>query len=120
TNSGLTLGRAHDETVEGGSDLDLTGQPRVRLHVVAEVEHVLFHGRGFAYGRTPRLLDVDVTGRAGASPAAFRLNARNPVLDRGFHDSRAELAIDGAGRAFVVDIGDFRHYRWREGEENFL
>src|SRR5258708_22292384 len=28
--------------------LDLAGQPRARLHLVAEIEHVLLHGRGHA------------------------------------------------------------------------
>src|SRR5215471_11054687 len=40
---GLALGRAHHQAFELGGDLDLTGQARIRLHVVAEVEHVLLH-----------------------------------------------------------------------------
>jgi hypothetical protein len=55
-----------------------------------------------------------VAGRAGAGAAALRLNPRNPVLDRSFHDGRAELAVDRTGGAFVVDIGDFRHAGGRE------
>src|SRR6516164_4341835 len=112
--SGLTFRRANDKTLELGSDLDLAGQPRALLYVVAEVEHVLFHRRRLSHHSAPRLLDIDVTGGAGASAAAFRLNSRDAVLDRRFHDRRAEIAVDGARRPFVIDIGDFRH---AEGEE---
>src|SRR5262249_36131128 len=31
------------------------------------------------------------------------------VLDRRLHQGRAELALDRAGGAFMIDIGDFRH-----------
>src|SRR5262249_31228128 len=82
---------------------------RVRLHVVAEIEHVLLHRRRFAHRRAPRFVDMHMAGGAGASAAAFRLDAGNAVLDRRLHHGRAELALDRAGRASMVDIGDFRH-----------
>src|SRR5262245_31655991 len=106
---GLPLGCAHHQAVELGRHLDLAGQARVRLHIVAEVEHVLLHRRGLAHRRTPRLVDMHVAGGAGAGAAAFRLDAGNAVLDRRLHHGRTELTLDRAGRAFMIDIGDFRH-----------
>src|SRR3981189_1821141 len=52
---------------------------------------------------------MNVTGGAGAGTAAFRLDARNAVLDRGLHDGRTDLALDRAGGAFVIDVSDARH-----------
>src|SRR5262245_37257797 len=52
---------------------------------------------------------MHVAGGAGAGAAAFRLDAGNAVLDRRLHHGRAELALDRAGGAFMIDIGDFRH-----------
>ena len=56
--------------------LDLAGQPRIRPHVVTEVEHVFFHRRRFAGLFAPGLIDIDVTGRTGAGPAAFGFDVR--------------------------------------------
>src|SRR5262249_24283134 len=63
---GLPLGRAHHQAVELGRHLDLARQARVRLHVVAEVEHILLHRRRFTHRRAPRLIDMHVAGGAGA------------------------------------------------------
>src|SRR6185295_12928277 len=69
----LPLGDAHHEAVERVRHLDLAGEARIRPHVVAEVQHVLFHRRRPADLLAPFLLDVDVTGGAGAGAAAFGL-----------------------------------------------
>src|SRR3981081_270270 len=108
----LPLGRAYHQALELSGDFDLAGQPRVRLHVVPEVEHVLFHWRRFTHHRAPGFVDMDVTGGAGAGPPAFRLDAGNAVLDRGLHDGGTDLALDRAGRTFVIDVGDARHIIW--------
>ena len=97
------------ETVELVGHLDLAGQPRVRLHVVAEVEHVLLHRRRPADLLAPRLVDIDVAGRAGAGAAALGLDAGHVVLDRRFHHGRADLGIDRAGGAGGIDEGDLGH-----------
>src|SRR5690348_7898836 len=78
----LLVRRAHDEPVEFVRDLDLARQPRVLAHVVAEIEHVLFHRRRPAGLLAPGLVDIDVAGRAGAGTAALRLDAGNVVADR--------------------------------------
>src|SRR5215813_210109 len=109
TTLGLPLGRAHHQAVELRRHLDLAGQARVRLHVVAEVEHVLLHRRRLAHRLAPCCIDMHVAGGTGAGAAAFRLDAGNAVLDRRLHHGRTELALDRAGGAFMIDIGDFRH-----------
>src|ERR1700746_1943417 len=109
TTLGLPLGRAHHQAVELRRHLDLAGQARVRLHVVAEVEHVLLHRRRLAHRLPPCCIDMHVAGGAGAGAAAFRLDAGNAVLDRRLHHGRAKLALDRASGAFMIDIGDFRH-----------
>src|SRR5262249_46094947 len=109
TTLGLPLGRAHHQAVELRRHLDLAGQARVRLHVVAEVEHVLLHRRRLAHRLAPCCIDMHVAGGTGASAAAFRPDAGKAVLDRRLHHGRAELALDRAGGAFMIDIGDFRH-----------
>src|SRR3990172_10354061 len=67
----LLLRRAHHQPVELFAHLDLARQPRIRPHVVAEVEHVLFHRRGRAYLLAPSLVDIDVAGGAGAGAPPF-------------------------------------------------
>src|SRR5262249_28960977 len=58
--SRLALGRAHDEPVQVGSDLDLAGQTRIGPHVIAEVEHVLLHGRRHPHRPPPRFVHMNV------------------------------------------------------------
>src|ERR1700744_5586442 len=107
--SGLTLGRRDAEAVELVGHLDLARQARVRPHVEAEVEHVLFHRRGRTDLLLPGFVDIDMAGRAGAGAAALGLDARNGVADGRFHDGRAVLDIDVAGFALVVDKVDLGH-----------
>src|SRR5262245_58315408 len=77
---GLPLGRAHHQAVELGRHLDLARQARVRLHVVAEIEHVLLHRRRFAHRRAPRFVDMHMAGGAGASAAEIgRASCREGV-----------------------------------------
>src|SRR5262249_61371158 len=80
--------RAHHEPVQFLSDLNLARQTRVRLGVVGEVEHVLFHRRGFAGLFDPRFVDVDMAGGAGAGPAALRPDSGGPRVYSGFNDQR--------------------------------
>src|SRR5438477_840886 len=84
--SALPLRRRHDKAVERVGHLDLAGQPRVRPHVEGKIQHVLFHRRGLAGLLPPRLVDIDVAGRARAGAAAFGLDAGHAVLDRRLHD----------------------------------
>src|ERR1700722_10851447 len=106
---GLPLRRSHGQPVEFLAHLDLARQPRARLHLIGEIEHVLFHRRRLADLLPPSVVNIDVAGRAGAGPAAFRLDAGNAVLDRRLHDGRADLAVDGARRAGGIDESDFDH-----------
>src|SRR5207253_10076877 len=81
--------RRDHEPVEFVADLDLARQARIRPHVEAEIQHVLFHWRGRAYLFAPGFIDINVAGRAGAGAAAFGLDAGNAVADGGFHHGRA-------------------------------
>src|SRR5439155_14261360 len=105
----LPLRCAHDQSVELRAHLDLAGQARILPHVVAEIEHVLFHRRWLAHDRAPSLVDVHVAGCAGTGATTFRLDAGDAVLDRSFHDGRPDLALDGADRTGKIDIGDLGH-----------
>src|SRR6187399_3045755 len=79
----LPLRRPHYEPVKLVGHLDLARQPRVRFHVVAEIQHVLFHRRGTADLVAPGLVDINMAGRTGAGAAAFGLDAGHVVFDRG-------------------------------------
>src|ERR1700720_797013 len=105
----LALGYPNHQPVDLRRHLDLPGQPRPRLHVVAEIEHVLLHGRGLAHDRPPSLVHIDMAGRAGASAAAFSLDAGNSALDRRLHDGRSGFRVDCAAGAIGTDIGDLGH-----------
>src|SRR4029450_8556370 len=70
--SELLTGNAHDEAVKRIGDLNLAGQPARRPHIEGEVEHVLLHGFGRTCRLAPRLVDIDVAGRAGAGATPFR------------------------------------------------
>src|SRR5436190_21235687 len=65
--SRLPFGRTDHEAVEFGRHFDLAGQPRIRAHVEAEIEHVFFHRRRPAGLLQPSLIDINVACRAGAS-----------------------------------------------------
>jgi hypothetical protein len=52
---------------------------------------------------------VNMARGTGAGAPAFGFNAWNGILDRRFHNSRADLGIDGAGSAFVIDVSDVGH-----------
>src|SRR5262249_36400789 len=73
-------------------------------------EHVLFHWCRRAGLLRPRLVDIDVAGRAGTGPAALGLDAGHAVLDRRFHHGRSDFGLDGTGSAVRIDIGDLGHY----------
>src|SRR6476646_11915598 len=71
----LLVGRAHHQAVKLLAHLDLARQPRIRPHVVAEIEHVFFHRRGIAGLGAPGFVDIDMAGGAGTGAAAFGLDA---------------------------------------------
>src|ERR1700730_3071904 len=106
---GLPLRRSHGQPVEFLAHLDLARQARARLHLIGEIEHVLFHGRRLADLLPPGVVDIDVAGRGGAGTADTRLDAGTAVLDRRLHDGRADLAFDGARRTDSIDESDFDH-----------
>jgi len=68
-------------------------------------------GVGLADRRAPRLVDIDVAGRAGAGPAALGLDARHGVADRRFHHRGAGLDVDDVGFAGVTHEFNFGHAR---------
>src|ERR1700754_3049600 len=80
--SSLPFRRADHEAIEVVGHLDLTGQPRIRPHVEAEIQHVLFHRRGRAGLLAPGFVNIDMASRTGARAAALGLDARNGVANR--------------------------------------
>src|SRR4029077_13917030 len=100
--SALLRRRRDDEPVEGVGNLDLAGEPGIGPDLEGEVEHVLLHLGGRPDRRSPFLRDINMAGRAGAGPAAFRLDPRDGVAQRGLHHGRTVLRLDGACRAAGV------------------
>src|SRR5215212_5074373 len=107
--SPLPRGGFDHEPVEVRANPDLAGEARIGPDVEGEVQHVLLHGPRLPGRLAPLLRDVDVAGRAGASPPALGLDARDPVTDGGLHDRRAFLGLDGPCRALCIDKGDLDH-----------
>ena len=75
----LAFRRRHHEAIEIVTHLDLARQPRIRPHVEAEIQHVLFHRRRRADLLTPGFIDIDMAGRTRAGPATFGFDTRNGV-----------------------------------------
>src|SRR5262249_32625685 len=75
----------------------------------SKIQHVLFHGRRLAGLLAPRLVHIDVAGRARAGAATLRLDPRHAVFDRRFHHGRPDLAVDRARDAAGIDIGNLGH-----------
>src|SRR5262245_4420141 len=115
---GLLFGDRYNQTVEIFGDFDLARQSRIRTHVVAKVEHVLFHGRRTADLLAPGFIDIDMTGGARAGAAAFGLYPRNVVADRRFHHGRAEFGFDRAAGAARVVVRDLGH--WKSSGKDFV
>ncbi|CCE07845.1 hypothetical protein BRAS3843_2460031 [Bradyrhizobium sp. STM 3843] len=107
--SGLTLRSRDDQTIELVGHLDLARQARVRPHVIAEVQHVLFHRRRRPDLLAPGFVDIDMAGGAGAGAAAFGLDAGDGVADGRFHHGCAVLDLHGSGFAVMVDKGNLGH-----------
>src|SRR5262249_22876025 len=59
----------------------------------------------------PGLIDIDVTGRAGAGAAALGLDPGNGVLERSFHHGCTDLGVDGAALTSGIDVSDLDHRR---------
>ena len=68
------------QPVEIAIHLDLARQAGSRPGIGGEIQHVLFHRLGFASGRHPGFIDVDMAGGAGASAAALGLDAGTRFL----------------------------------------
>src|SRR5258707_13667134 len=52
---------------------------------------------------------MHVAAGAAGGATASRRDAGNAVLERRLHHGRAELGLDRAGGASMIDIGDFGH-----------
>src|SRR3989304_1784590 len=88
--SELLVGNADHEAIEPLGHLDLTGEPAPRR---------------FA----PRIIHIDVAGRASASTATFGGDPRDRVLYRGLHHRHAGLRLDHAFRPVFLGKGDPGH-----------
>ena len=79
------------------------------LHAFGEVEHALFHIIfGFDFIR-PSLAHINVAGRAGACPAAIRINSGNHIGHRRFHNGLTGFRLHITTTAGVIDENDFGH-----------
>src|SRR4051812_27682360 len=107
--SELLVGDADHEAVERIGDLDLTGEPALRPDIEGEIEHVLLHLLRLPRGLAPRLLDINVTSRAGARSPALCGDAGDRILHRGLHHSHAGLRLDDAFRPVALNKGDRGH-----------
>src|SRR3974390_1179801 len=105
----LALGHAHNEPVELGRDLDLAGKPSRLLPILREIEHGLFHVLLRRNFRSPCRIDIDMTGGAGAGPAAVGIDAGNEILHCPFHDRPAGRHLDLMYLPAMLNIFDFRH-----------
>ncbi len=74
-----------------------------------EVEHGIFHVVFFFQLRQMRFADVNMAGRAGAGPAAIRINTGDHILNGGFHDGGSVFGFNFAAFTGMVDKDDFRH-----------
>src|SRR5262249_11243926 len=88
---------------------DLAGQTRVFAHVIAEIEHVLFHRSWRSDLFAPRIGDIDMAGRAGAGAAALGLDPWDHVPDRRLPDGRSDLCLHRALFAGVFDESNIDH-----------
>src|SRR3990170_2088993 len=107
--SELLLGNADHEAIEPLGHLDLTGEPARRPDVESEIEHVLLHLLRASRRLAPRVIHIDVAGRASAGPATFSGDARDRILHRGLHHRHAGLRLDNAFRPVFLDKGDPGH-----------
>ena len=92
----LPLGCPHRDPIKIVAHLDLARQARIWFHLEGKIEHILLHWGGSADLFPPCLVDIDMTGRAGAGAAALRLDLGNAMLDCSLHDRGTDLAFDGA------------------------
>src|SRR3990172_703754 len=107
--SELFVGNADHEAIEPLGHLDLTGEPARRPDVESEIEHVLLHLLRAPRRFAPRIIHIDVAGRASASTATFGGDPRDRVLHRGLHHRHAGLRLDNAFRPVFLDKGDPGH-----------
>src|SRR5258708_3187029 len=92
----LTLRQTDDQPIERLADRDLAGEARIGPSKRGEAEHAGFlrtANRG-AGGGKPRLIDIDVTGGAGAFAAAIRIDAGDVVRNRATHYRQPERHLD--------------------------
>src|ERR1051326_230494 len=105
----LCLRGAHDQSVQSRGHLDLARQTAVRLQILSEIEHLLFHILARRQLGQPFRIHIDVTRCASTGPATVGVDPGYPVLDGPFHDGPADRHIGGALGAIILDIGNFRH-----------
>src|SRR3990172_8140175 len=105
----LFLGDADDETVERIGHFDLTAQAAFLADVEGKVEHIFFHLLWRAGRLAPSLIDIDVTGGTGASPAALGSNAGDRILHRRLHNRHARFGLDDALSAVLLNKGNLGH-----------
>src|SRR5215471_20263611 len=107
----LALRQAHDQPVERLVHRDLARQPRVGPGQRGKAQHAGFlrarHRR--ADRVEPGRIDIDMTGRAGAFPAAIGVDAGNVVVDRPAHDRASDRHLYPMLASTMFDIGDLRH-----------
>src|SRR5690606_9201005 len=83
-----------------------TGKTAVGAAIDGTVEHAVLEIVGRAGSGEPGVLDIDMTGGAGAGTAALGVNAGHAVLHRNFHRGNAVARFQFMPAAVAVDKGD--------------
>ena len=99
----------NDETVKVVAHLDLTGKTRSRPHIESEIQHVFFHRLRPANALRPGVVDIDMTGSAGAGTATFRVDARDGVAHGILHHGGTVAHVEFMGRAVKGNDCQFCH-----------
>jgi hypothetical protein len=107
--STLLFWRCYNQSVKLGADPDLTGKARIRPHIEGEIEHILFHRLRATDCVEPIGINIDMTGGAGASTAAFGRYAGNPVFQGSFHDCRSVFGWNRPFCSLGIDKGYVDH-----------
>src|SRR5690606_24367445 len=109
--SGLVLAFGHRdfEAVHRLGDPDLAAEAGRGPEVVGEVQHVLFGLAALAGQGRPRLVDVDVAGRAGTLAAAVAVDTGHRVVRGRFHEGGADGHFDRMAFAGERGVGNPGH-----------
>jgi hypothetical protein len=100
----LVLRDANDKSVQLGLQPYLAAEAARGAHIEGEIEHILFHRRRAARLFFPGVVDINMARRAGASASAFCNYAGDRILDRGFHDGLAGLALNLVRRPVMLYV----------------